>query len=125
MTGELMKRVFSSENTIDVWQIRNLLEVEGIDTVVKNADMSSAFGEVPFVETWPEVWVKDPADYEHALDIVDEYLYAEDDDRPDWRCSKCRERNDAAFAVCWNCQTPARTVPIAGSSSDPGSESAS
>lgn len=124
-----MKRVFSSENTIDVWQVRNLLEVEGIDTVVKNADMVSAFGEVPFVESWPEVWVTDPADYELALDIVDEYLYAEDDDRPDWRCSKCRERNDAAFAVCWNCQTPARTIPPSGpsssSGSNPGSDSVS
>ena len=111
-----MKRIFSSENTIDVWQVRNLLEVAGIDSVVKNADMASAFGEVPFVEVCPEVWVKSPADYEHALDIVDEFLNGEDDDRPDWRCSKCRERNDAVFAVCWNCQTPARTVP----ESDPG-----
>ena len=109
-----MKRIFSSENTIDVWQVRNLLEVAGIDSVVKNADMASAFGEVPFVEACPEVWVKSPADYEHALDIVDEFLNGEDDDRPDWRCSKCRERNDAVFAVCWNCQTPARTVPESG-----------
>ena len=118
-----MKRVFSSEIAIDAWQVKNLLEVAGIDCVVKNADMSSAFGEVPFVEVMPEVWVTSPADYEEALDIVDEYLYGEDDDRPDWRCSKCRERNDAAFAVCWNCQTPARTDPLSDSGSGPGSAS--
>ncbi len=101
-----MKRVFSSENVIDVWQIRNLLEVAGIKAVVKNADMMSAYGETPFVESWPEVWVEHSFDYLRAFDIVDEYLYGEDDHRPDWRCPRCREANGASFAICWNCQTP-------------------
>ena len=102
-----MKRVFSSENAIDVWQIRNLLEVAGIKVMVKNADMYSAYGEVPFVESWPEVWVERPADYQRALDIVDEYFDGEEDCRPDWICPRCREKNGAAFAVCWNCEQSA------------------
>ncbi len=102
-----MKRVFSSENAIDVWQIKNLLEVAGIKAVVKNADMSSAYGEVPFVESWPEVWVERTVDYDAALDIVDEFLDGEEEEGPDWRCPGCREQNGAAFAVCWNCQRPA------------------
>ena len=61
-----MKRIFSSENAIDVWQIKNLMEVAGIKAQVKNADMYSAYGEVPFVESWPEVWVERPVDYERA-----------------------------------------------------------
>ena len=102
-----MKRVFSSENTIDVWQIRNLLEVADIKVIVKNADMHSAYGEVPFVESWPEVWVERAVDYNRALAIVDEYLDGDDEHRPDWRCRGCREWNGANFAICWNCQKPA------------------
>lgn len=102
-----MKRIFSSENTIDVWQIRNLLEVAGIKVVVRNADLSSAYGEVPFLESWPEVWVERPVDYNRARGIVEEYLEGGDDHRPDWRCRRCREWNDANFAICWNCQKPA------------------
>ena len=102
-----MKRIFSSENAIDVWQIKNLMEVAGIKAQVKNADMYSAYGEVPFVESWPEVWVERPVDYGRAQAIVDDFLDGEEDFRPDWRCQRCKEANDAAFAVCWNCQEPA------------------
>jgi len=101
-----MKRVFSSENTIDVWQIRNLLEVADIKAVVKNADLGSAYGEVPFVESWPEVWVEREVDYNRALAIVDEFLDGPDEHRPDWRCRRCWEWNGANFAICWNCQKP-------------------
>lgn len=105
-----MKRVYSSENAIDVWQIKNLLEVAGIKALVKNAGMYSAFGEIPSMESWPEVWVERPVDYERARDIVDEYFNGEEDCRPDWRCPGCRQKNGAAFGVCWNCQQPAPSL---------------
>jgi Putative prokaryotic signal transducing protein len=27
-------------------------------------------------------------------------------DLPPWQCGKCREKNEASFDICWNCQRP-------------------
>jgi hypothetical protein len=66
-----MTKVFTHENRLIVFNIRNLLEAEGIPTVVENEFSSSAVGDLSPFETWPEVWILDDADLPRALDIVD------------------------------------------------------
>lgn len=62
-------------------------------------------GEMPFVETWPELWVINDLDFDRATQL----LNATDSESPTapWTCKKCGEENEGQFAACWKCNTSA------------------
>lgn len=53
----------------------------------------------------PQVWVEDPARFERARALIDEYL-ARNPWAPPKRCPACGEENPAAFEICWKCAGP-------------------
>ena len=93
-----MKRVYSSYNQTAVYHARNLLESAGIETLVRNAHLSSAMGELPPAECQAELWVLDDADQARASEI----LAAKQQTGPDWTCS-CGETLGGQFTQCWRC----------------------
>jgi Putative prokaryotic signal transducing protein len=93
-----LKRVFSSYNQTAVYHARNLLENAGIDTLVRNAILSSAMGELPPAECQAEVWVLGEADLARAESI----LRGDNVSGPDWTCS-CGETLGPQFTQCWRC----------------------
>jgi hypothetical protein len=93
-----VKRVFSSYNQTAVYHARNLLENAGIETLVKNAILSSAMGELPPAECQAELWVLDDADCSRAAEILSPKPVA----GPDWTCA-CGERLGPQFTQCWRC----------------------
>jgi len=97
-----MKRVYAHDNYFFVFNIRNILENNGIRCEVRNDIMSSAAGEVPPIEVWPEVWVLHEADYEIAEQLIKENLIG-DPAATSWFCQKCGETNAPAFELCWKC----------------------
>lgn len=98
-----MKLIYTHENRFLVGNAQNILEQAGIRVVWKNEFASSAIGEISPFDTWPELWVVDDADYDHAIQIIANALSAPN--APEWVCGSCNELNDAAFETCWNCQT--------------------
>ena len=92
-----MKRVFSSFNQTAVYHARNLLENAGIETLVKNAVLSSAMGELPPAECQAELWVLNDADEARAAALLQEQVSG-----PDWSCA-CGEKLAAQFTQCWRC----------------------
>jgi hypothetical protein len=92
-----LKRVFSSYNQTAVYHARNLLENEGIETLVRNAALSSAMGELPPAECQAELWVLDEGDADRAAAILNRQVLGED-----WRCS-CGETLGPQFTQCWRC----------------------
>ncbi len=68
-----MIRVYSHANIMLAYNMKNLLEREGIKCEVRNDLATSTAGEVPPIEVWPEVLV-DEADQERAEAIVDKAL---------------------------------------------------
>ena len=66
-----MKRVYSTEILANAWHIRNVLEQYDIESVIRNENLFSVAGEVPFIECMPEVWVK-PLYYRRAKQIIAE-----------------------------------------------------
>lgn len=92
-----MKRVFSSFNQTAVYHARNLLENAGIETLVKNAILSSAMGELPPAECQAELWVLEDADRERAEEILSRPVGG-----ADWTCA-CGETLGAQFTQCWSC----------------------
>ena len=60
---------------------------------------------MPFVETWPELWVINDLDFDRATELIN----AVDTESPGaaWRCKRCGEENEGQFAACWKCSAPA------------------
>jgi len=92
-----VKRVFSSFNQTAVYHARNLLENEGIETLVRNAALSSAMGELPPAECQAELWVLDEQDAARAAAILQRQISG-----PDWTCA-CGEQLGPQFTQCWRC----------------------
>jgi hypothetical protein len=90
--------VLSSHDLIAVHHARNLLELAGIRTTMRNEMLSSAMGELPPAECQAEIWV--PAcEFERAQAL----LAAEPPPGPAWICARCGEASEAQFSQCWRC----------------------
>jgi len=87
-----MEKVFTHENRMIVYNMRNLLQGEGIETVMKNEFSGGGVGDLPAFDT---------SQAELALSILDDVTHSAASE--DWFCNGCRETNDAAFRLCWNC----------------------
>ncbi len=99
-----MKKVFSHENRMIVYNLRNLLVDAGIATQVRNEFAGGGVGDLAPFETWPELWIEDDARLAEAEAILEQVLRAGEGD--DWWCRACGESNPAAFDVCWKCGRP-------------------
>lgn len=100
-----MKRLLQSEFLAEITHFKNVLEQNGIRCVIKNEQLSSALGEVPFLECLPELWVLRDGDLHRAERLLNE-LKRDIPGGASWRCPKCHEENEGQFAVCWNCGEP-------------------
>ena len=96
-----MIKVFTHENRMILFNMKNLLEGEGIETVVVNEFAGGGIGDLPAFDTGPELWVRDDDQAARAQSILRDVDNAGDAGR--WFCRGCREANDAAFRICWNC----------------------
>ncbi len=96
-----MKIVYTHENKIIVENARNVLSVNGIESVLKNEYASGGIGELSAIDTWPEIWVE-TNDYETASGLIENLIKASS--APTWECESCKEVNGGAFEHCWNCQ---------------------
>ena len=100
-----MKKLTSAESLITINHYKNLLAAEGIETQIRNQHLGSIMGEVPFFETWPQLWIVNDLDYDRALQLIDS-AESESPSEP-WKCPQCGETNEGQFSVCWNCANPA------------------
>ena len=93
-----MKRVFSSYNQTAVYHAQNLLKNEGIETLMRNAILSSAMGELPPAECQAELWVLNDSDHRRAEEILASTTVS----GPEWTCA-CGEKLAPQFTQCWKC----------------------
>ena len=97
-----MPTVHTAESVIEIAHLRNILEAAGVACEVRNDRLGSVVGEIPFVECWPELWVRNASDVLRARGLIDDAL------RPAtaaaaWICPACGECIEAQFAQCWRC----------------------
>jgi hypothetical protein len=82
--------------------LKELLEKEGVACLIRNEQLSSAMGEIPLVECFPELWVIDDEVYPRAKMIIEGWL--RDEDRTEaWVCPACGEVLEGQFGACWKC----------------------
>jgi hypothetical protein len=82
--------------------LRERLAGEGIVCLVRNDELSTALGEIPFVECYPELWVVDDEVYPRARLLLDNWLVEQAEPRTSWQCA-CGELLEGQFEVCWQC----------------------
>jgi hypothetical protein len=100
-----MKKVTSADTVVMINHYKNILQSEGIPCQIRNEHLNQIYGEMPFTEVWPELWVLKDIDYDRAKQLIDAAIVDESPSAP-WRCAKCGEENEGQFAACWNCGAP-------------------
>ena len=96
-----MKKLFTHENRMIVYNLKNVLQREGIDTIVTNEFAAGGAGDLATFDTWPELWIEDEGKLEQARAIIRDIQTGSE--VGDWFCRACQEQNDASFQFCWNC----------------------
>jgi hypothetical protein len=106
-----MKRVYTTKDPLMVAHLKNVLATFGIRCVTRNFDLSSAAGELPPIECWPELWVLEEEKFLRAKTILRKTLAPLESVKKSWRCNRCEEEIEGQFSECWNCgETRVRAV---------------
>jgi len=82
--------------------LKDRLAQEGIVCLLRNDDLVSVMGEVPFIECYPELWVIDAETWPRAKLLLDGWL-ASASALTNWQCPACGEILEGQFNSCWNC----------------------
>ncbi len=82
---------------------QSILEAEGIQTFVRNQNMSGTEGMIPIFH--PGLCIVNDSDLDLAKQLIEENQPADiPDNTPEIACPACNEKNPANFSSCWNCQ---------------------
>jgi len=95
-----VKRVFRAASLLQVAHARNVLITAGIPCELRNQYLSGALGDLPMIETWPQLYVDD-SDERFALSALAR-ASAVATGSP-WRCPTCGEELEPQFTQCWRC----------------------
>ncbi|WP_158971427.1 DUF2007 domain-containing protein [Paraglaciecola sp. L3A3] len=99
-----MEKVFSDNDRFRVWQVKQLIEEQGIKCFIKNEFAIGAMGELSPLDVLPEVWIYDLQWLPKVKAFISEFLAQPVSEIP-WCCPQCQEKNEANFEVCWQCSS--------------------
>ena len=95
-----MKRVYRAASLLQVAHARNVLITAGIRCELRNQYLAGAMGDLPMIETWPQLYVDD-ADERFALSALARAAAAPSG--TPWTCPHCGEELVPQFTQCWRC----------------------
>jgi hypothetical protein len=101
-----MKRLFTATYSIEganIEMLKSLLEEAEIRCMIRNEYLSSAMGEVPFLEASPELWIQKEEDYLRAKAMLETWRSARIGTTEPWACAHCGEKIEGQFTSCWQC----------------------
>ena len=98
-----MKKVFTSQDLVEVEMLKEGLEDAGIPCTIKNQRTAGLAGVVPFTEVFPELWVLNDEDYDRAKELLEVPKTGIDATQTAWTCSGCGETHSNEFMACWKC----------------------
>jgi hypothetical protein len=98
-----MREVYASLNSAAVSVRQTLLEEAGIQTFVRNDNLSRSVNAfIGFFQ--PALCVVDDAKYSEAMQLIHNMDHQELGS--DWLCPNCKEMVPSSFESCWNCEMP-------------------
>jgi Putative prokaryotic signal transducing protein len=95
-----MKRVYRAASLLQVAHARNVLITAGIETEIRNQYLAGALGDLPMLETWPQLWVEDDMETAALRALAVSIAPAMGDS---WTCAQCGELLEPQFMTCWRC----------------------
>jgi hypothetical protein len=95
-----MKRVYRAASLLQVAHARNVLLAAGIQCELRNLYLSGAMGDLPMMETWPQLYVDDN-DEQFALSALKRASSVQVGSA--WICAECHEQLEPQFTCCWRC----------------------
>ena len=98
-----MKKVYTTKDPLMIGHLKNVLATFDIKCITKNYDLSSAAGELPPIECWPELWVVDDHRHAEAEAILKKTLAPLKSVKKSWQCAGCNEEIEGQFSECWKC----------------------
>lgn len=96
-----MKLLVRCDQTLQAAHLANALRAAGIVCEVRNTTLSSAIGDIPWLECAPQVWIANDFDEARARSLLRELM--QPISGPAWRCGKCGEQLEPQFGACWAC----------------------
>ena len=97
-----MKKLLTRcEHPLQAAHLANALRAAGIRVEVRNTTLSSALGDIPFLECAPQLWLDSPLDEHRARELLCELQRPVDG--PCWTCGGCGETIEPQFGACWRC----------------------
>ncbi len=104
-----MQRLYEATDRIEAQMLKDFLLEQGIETVLLGDYLSGAAGELA-ANIFPALWVVNEEDLPGAKILLQNFTNNRTQavGRTAWVCSKCGEKVDAGFDLCWNCATPRR-----------------
>src|SRR6266404_102566 len=99
---DAVKRVYRAASLLQVAHARNVLITAGIRCELRNQYLAGALGDLPMMETWPQLYVDDD-DETLALRALARAAAAPVGTM--WTCSGCGEQLEPQFTQCWRCGT--------------------
>lgn len=98
----MMKKVFASQDQRLIDHYKNILEINGINPVIRNFYVGKDFEEFMPSACLPELWVLDDEKYIKAKLLIAESPPIPRPGKP-WRCIVCGEYIEEYFNQCWKC----------------------
>lgn len=89
----------------------NVLRAAGIACELRNIHSAAAFGELPFDQCMPQLWVVNRLDEDRARELLENLQQPVVGTL--WRCF-CDELIEPQFAACWKCGAQKPELPGSG-----------
>jgi len=96
-----MKLLRRCDHMLQAAHFANALRAAGIGCEVRNTTLAGAIGDIPWLESAPQVWIHDTLDEARAQQLLLDLAIRID--APAWHCLACNETIEPQFAACWNC----------------------
>jgi hypothetical protein len=95
-------RIYQAANLPQAHLLAGLLRHAGIAVRIFNENAQGGLGDIPFGETYPEIWIENIADKAKAQAVI-AHFEAAPVPRANVFCRACSEENPANFELCWKC----------------------
>jgi hypothetical protein len=99
-----MKNVFTHIDSARVGLFKSLLETAGIGCFIRNEISGNMLTGVPIPVFYPSLCVINDADYDRAVEIINEHQEAISTRAGEWVCPNCQSVVPAGFDTCWKCE---------------------
>lgn len=97
-----MREIYSNPEHARVGYFRSILADAGIECFIRNENDNNNMTGVIFT---PILCISQDEDYDQAVALLKDRMYALEEAGEDWKCPKCQEEVPGGFEICWSCQS--------------------